>query len=136
MTHKEKIIATAYTGIMFVDGAALGDVYAYEEEKLGRGVIDIMHANKGFQQEVRDAVRDDFLAMISGEYALEKRVAFLGLSADDIRIIVEVAEKVIEETPRKELVVMGKDEYYTRVLERVNKYFECGSNKAMTDGSK
>ena len=41
MTYKEKIIATAYTGIMFVDGSQLGDVYAYEEEKLGHGVLDI-----------------------------------------------------------------------------------------------
>lgn len=64
MTHKEKIIATAYTGIMFVDGPELGEVYAYEEEKLGHGVIDIMHANKEFQQKVRNAVREDFLAMI------------------------------------------------------------------------
>lgn len=65
MTHKEKIIATAYTGIMFVDGSELGEVYAYEEEKLGHGVIDIMHADKEFQQKLRNAVREDFLAMIS-----------------------------------------------------------------------
>ena len=65
MTHKEKIIATAYTGIMFVDGSELGEVYAYEEEKLGHGVIDIMHADEEFQQKVRDAVHEDFLAMIS-----------------------------------------------------------------------
>lgn len=130
MTHKEKIIATAYTGIMFVDGAALGDVYAYEEEKLGRGVIDIMHANKEFQQEVRDAVRDDFLAMISGEY---QEPSWKSLTADDISAIVEIADTAIAETPRKELVVMGKDGYYTRVLERVNKYFEYGSEKSKND---
>lgn len=65
MTHKEKIIATAYTGIMFVDGSELGEVYAYEEEKLGHSVIDIMHANKEFQQKLRNAVREDFLAMLS-----------------------------------------------------------------------
>lgn len=68
MTHKEKIIATAYTGIMFVDGSQLGEVYAYEEEKLGHGVLDFMHASKEFQQKVRDAVREDFLNMLKGDY--------------------------------------------------------------------
>lgn len=68
MTYKEKIIATAYTGIMFIDGSQLGDLYAYEEEKLGHGVIDIMHADKQFCQKVRDAVREDFLAMLQGKF--------------------------------------------------------------------
>ena len=69
MTDKEKIIATAYTGIMFVDGEKLGEVYAYEEEKVNHGVIDIMHADKGFIREVKDAVREDFIAMLNGRYA-------------------------------------------------------------------
>lgn len=64
MTYREKIIATAYTGIMFVDGEHLGDVYKYEEEKLGHGVIDIMHANKDFQKKIRDTLKEDFLKMI------------------------------------------------------------------------
>lgn len=67
MTHKEKIIATAYTGIMFVDGSEIHEVYAYEEKKLGHGCLDIMHANKDFCMKVRDAVKDDFLAMLRGE---------------------------------------------------------------------
>ena len=53
---------------MFVDGSQLGDVYAYEEEKLGHGVLDIMHADKEFCQKVRDAVREDFFKMLKGEY--------------------------------------------------------------------
>jgi len=68
MTYKEKIIATAYTGYMFINGSQLGDLYAYEEEKLGHGVIDIMHANEEFCQKVRDAVREDFLAMLQGKF--------------------------------------------------------------------
>lgn len=71
MTYKEKIIATAYTGIMFVDGSCLGDVYAYEEEKLGHGVLDIMHANKDFNAKVKNAIRNDFLAMLNGKYGKE-----------------------------------------------------------------
>lgn len=71
MTYKEKIIATAYTGFMFVDGSHLGDVYAYEEEKLGHGVLDIMHANKDFNMEAKNAIKDDFLAMLAGKYEKE-----------------------------------------------------------------
>lgn len=68
MTYKEKIIATAYTGIMFVDGVNIGDVYAYEEEKLSHGVIDIMHADKEFCMKVRKACKEDFLEMLEGKY--------------------------------------------------------------------
>ena len=68
MTKKEKIVATAYTGTMFIDGSLLGELYAYEEEKLGRGVLDIMHADKDFVQEVRDAVKTDFIDMLNGRY--------------------------------------------------------------------
>lgn len=68
MTYKEKIIATAYTGIMFVSGEQLGDVYRYEEEKLGRGVLDYMHADKEFCKKVREACKDDFVAMLQGKY--------------------------------------------------------------------
>lgn len=64
MTYKEKIIATAYTGVMFVSGDCIGDVYAYEERKLGHGVIDIMHADENFRQKVREAVKEDFIKML------------------------------------------------------------------------
>ena len=74
MTEKEKIIATAYTGIMFVDGDKLGDVYDYEESKIGHGVIDIMHASKDFQQDLRDAIREDFVAMLNGAYSGGARI--------------------------------------------------------------
>ena len=71
MTYKEKIIATAYTGYMFIDGSQLGDLNAYEEEKLGHGVIDIMHADREFCRKVRDAVYEDFIKMLNGEYSKE-----------------------------------------------------------------
>lgn len=67
MKHREKIIATAYTGIMFVDGKDLGEVYKYEAEKLGYGVIDIMHADGTFMQNVREAVKEDFIKMLKDE---------------------------------------------------------------------
>jgi len=68
MTYKEKIIATAYTGIMFVDGSHLGDVYAYEQEKLGHSIINVMHADEEFCEKLRNAVHEDFLAMLQGKF--------------------------------------------------------------------
>ena len=68
MTKKEKIIASAYTGIMFLDGPDIYDIYKYEEEKLGHGVLDIMHASEDFCHRVRDAVKDDFIDMLRGKY--------------------------------------------------------------------
>lgn len=72
MTYKERIIATAYTGLMFVDGSQLGDVYKYEEEKLGHGVIDIMHGNKKFREKLKDAIYNDFVAMITGSLEIDE----------------------------------------------------------------
>lgn len=72
MTYKEKIIATAYTGVQFIDGSQLGDLYAYIEEKLGRGVLDIMFASSKFQKEVKEAVYEDFIKMLNGEYSKEE----------------------------------------------------------------
>lgn len=67
MTHKEKIIATAYTGVMFIDGKDIGELYRYEEEKLGCGVLDIMHASQEFNDKVKDAVREDFINMLKND---------------------------------------------------------------------
>ena len=71
MTHKEKIIATAYTGIMFIDGSELGELYKYEEEKMGQAVIDIMYTSESFVKRLKDAVRSDFIEMLKGKYKEE-----------------------------------------------------------------
>jgi len=71
MTRKEKIIATAYTGIMFIDGSELGELYKYEEEKIGHTVIDIMHADESFVKKLKDAVKSDFIEMLKGKYKEE-----------------------------------------------------------------
>lgn len=68
MTRKEKIIATAYTGIMFIDGSELGELYKYEEEKMGQAVIDVMYSDETFVKRLKDAVRNDFIEMLRGKY--------------------------------------------------------------------
>ena len=67
MTKEEKIIATAFTGIMFIDGSDMGLLYGYMEKKVGHGVIDLMLADKGFWEELHKACEKDFIDMISKE---------------------------------------------------------------------
>ena len=67
MTKEEKIIATAFTGIMFIDGSDIGLLYEYMEKKVGHGVIDLMLADKGFCEELHKACEKDFIDMISEE---------------------------------------------------------------------
>lgn len=62
MTQKEKIIATAYTGYMFVGDFA--PVHEYVEKKLGRPVYTHEFADKVFQIDLHEAVKPDFMAMI------------------------------------------------------------------------
>ena len=62
MTEQEKIIATAYTGIMFVDD--FGRVHEYIEQKLGRPVWTHELALPGMHEKIQNAVKDDFLQMI------------------------------------------------------------------------
>lgn len=67
MTKEEKIIATAFTGTMFIDGSDMGLLYEYMEKKVGHGVIDLMLADKGFWEELHRACEQDFIDMISKE---------------------------------------------------------------------
>lgn len=65
MTKQERIIATAFTGVMFVSGEEMGELYRYMEQKLGRGVIDVMLAERKLWEELKEACREDFVAMVS-----------------------------------------------------------------------
>lgn len=67
MTKEEKIIATAFTRKMFIDGSEIGLLYEYMEKKVGHGVIDLMLANKGFWEELQKACEQDFIDMVSKE---------------------------------------------------------------------
>ena len=77
MTLKEKIIATAYTGIMFIEGDDLGKFYEYVDSKTDGGALDIKWASKEWAEYVRKQCEDDFLAMLRGKYSED--VDFAGL---------------------------------------------------------
>ena len=65
MTEYEKIVATAYTDTMFVND--FSEVHKYIEKKLGRLVWTHEFASTKLWDEIKDAVRPDFMAMIGKE---------------------------------------------------------------------
>lgn len=60
MTHKEKVVVSAYTGILMCD---FSDVHKYIQEKLGRPVWTHEFAYKEVQEEVKEKTRPDFLKL-------------------------------------------------------------------------
>lgn len=64
MTKKEKIIVSAYTGYLMCDW---DDMHQYIEKKLGRPVWTHELAFEEMQEKVREATKDDFLALCNEE---------------------------------------------------------------------
>lgn len=60
MTKQEKVIVSAYTGILMCD---FSDVHEYIEKKLGRPVWTHEFADEGLNDEIREATREDFLSL-------------------------------------------------------------------------
>lgn len=60
MTNKERIIVSAYTGYLMCDFA---EMHKYIEEKLGRPVWTHELGFKEIWDEIREAVKSDFLAL-------------------------------------------------------------------------
>lgn len=60
MTHQEKIVVSAYTGYLMYD---FNDVHKYIEEKLGRPIWTHEMADPKIIYEIRNATREDFLAL-------------------------------------------------------------------------
>lgn len=60
MTLREKIVVSAYTGILMCD---FPHVHAYIQEKLGRPVFVHELADEHTSAEIMSAVRPDFVAL-------------------------------------------------------------------------
>lgn len=60
MTKEEKIIVSAYTGVLMCD---FSDVHAYIEKKLGRPVFTHELADTTIEEEIRRKTESDFLAV-------------------------------------------------------------------------
>lgn len=66
ITDRERAIIMAYTGATMLVGDKLSIFYAYVEEKLGRPVFTHELSYIETQEELKDASRDDFIALCSG----------------------------------------------------------------------
>lgn len=63
MTDREKAIVMAYTGYTMLAGDKLGIYYQYVQEKLGRSVMTHEFAYKEVQDAIKEAVKEDFIAI-------------------------------------------------------------------------
>ena len=64
MTKKEKIVVSAYTGVLMCDFA---DLQEYIEKKFGRPVFTHELADEDFQKEVKEKSKEDFLKICKRE---------------------------------------------------------------------
>lgn len=64
MTKKERIIVSAYTGVLMCD---FSDVHEYVEKALGRPVWTHEFANEVMQKEIQEKTMADFLALCGND---------------------------------------------------------------------
>lgn len=62
MTEHEKIVLTAYTGVMVVDD--FSEFQRYADEKLGFSTTTIDFARREVWDALKEACRDDFLEVM------------------------------------------------------------------------
>lgn len=64
MTKQEKIIVSAYTGVLMCD---ISEMYEYIEKKLGRPVWTHELASEKVLEEIQEATKSDFLKLCKDE---------------------------------------------------------------------
>lgn len=64
MTEKERVIVTAYTGILM---SSFNNFHEYVEEKLNRPVFTHELVEKTVWDEIKEATKEDFLALCNHE---------------------------------------------------------------------
>ena len=60
MTKAEKLIISAYTGVLMT---TMDELHQFIEQKLGRSVWTLELANESVINEIKEAVKDDFLKL-------------------------------------------------------------------------
>ena len=60
MTREEKLIVSAYTGVLMTD---FSDLHEFIEKKLGRPVYTHELADKTVMNELKESVKEDFLKL-------------------------------------------------------------------------
>ena len=70
MTKQEKIIVSAYTGVLMCN---FEDVHEYIQKKFGRPVFIHELADKGIQKEVKEKSEEEFLEICNREEPKRKK---------------------------------------------------------------
>ena len=65
MTNKEKIVVSAYTGVLMCD---FDEMHQYIEKKLKRPVWTHELGNEKIIEKIRDATRNDFLSICNDTF--------------------------------------------------------------------
>lgn len=73
MTLKERVIVEVYTGYCMTSADERDEVYKYMSELLGRPVYTHELASKEVQEQLRDRVLIDFVALCTSEEAQNER---------------------------------------------------------------
>lgn len=60
MTDRERVIVSAYTGVLMCD---FHDLHKFIEEKMGRPVLTHEFANEDILKEIRARTKQDFLGL-------------------------------------------------------------------------
>ena len=63
MTKQEKIVVSAYTGVLM---CTFNDLHEYAEKKLGRPIWTHEFASEAVTEELKEAAKDDFLKLCEG----------------------------------------------------------------------
>ncbi len=61
LTKEQAVVLSAYTGFLMCD---FSDMHAYIEKKLGRPIFTHELAFAGFEEKLREAAREDFMALL------------------------------------------------------------------------
>lgn len=97
MTKKEKMIASAYTGVQFVNNRK--DLQEYFNKLLKRN-IDLWHISPEIQEELRKASTADFLDMVGANklayYALGVKGEWIDDKGHSAMITAEVKLKILK----------------------------------------
>lgn len=72
MTQEERIIATAYTGVSFLDNEEIDALCKYASDKLGYDVEIRELLNKSFWILLKDRSREEFIKMVFRETGEQK----------------------------------------------------------------
>ena len=107
MTHREKVIVSAYTGILMCD---FSDVHEYIEKILERPVWTHEMADKKIWDEIKAASQSDFIAICEAKEDEEERRRFPDLESYNEVFNCSLSKEAFDAIMGKPLKIQNADE--------------------------